>query len=150
MADPIDDALGELAAHLTGLAGVGLRDPDRRRWLEALVIARADRRLLEQDGTDTRWGGVRRVAVERFRHVEEEGWSAHHDDEHDQGELAAAAACYADVAFRQARGLNPSTLPNMWPWSRQWFKPASEPIRNLEKAGALIAAELDRLLRAGD
>jgi hypothetical protein len=35
-----------------------------------------------------------------------------------------------------------------WPWSKKWWKPSSDPIRNLVKAGALIAAEIDRLQRA--
>jgi len=41
--------------------------------------------------------------------------------------------------------LNP---PESWPFTRQTWKPGSA-IRNLEKAGAFIAAELDRLIRAG-
>lgn len=35
------------------------------------------------------------VLVERRRQVEAEGWSSEHDDTHDKGELAGAAACYA-------------------------------------------------------
>lgn len=34
---------------------------------------------------------------------------------------------------------------NGWPWAAKWFKPSDDPIRNLVKAGALIAAEIDRL-----
>jgi hypothetical protein len=30
----------------------------------------------------------------------------------------------------------------------RWWKPSTDPIRNLERAGALIAAEIDRLERA--
>ena len=37
--------------------------------------------------------------------------------------------------------------PDSWPWALGWWKPGTDPIRNLEKAGALIAAEIDRLLR---
>lgn len=32
-----------------------------------------------------------------------------------------------------------------WPWSLNWWKPSSDPIKDLVKAGALIAAEIDRL-----
>ena len=36
-----------------------------------------------------------------------------------------------------------------WPssWNTSWWKPSADPIRNLVKAGALIAAEIDRLQR---
>jgi hypothetical protein len=34
-----------------------------------------------------------------------------------------------------------------WPWDEKWWKPSTNPIRNLVKAGALIAAEIDRLQR---
>jgi hypothetical protein len=35
--------------------------------------------------------GVEMIAAERKRHVEEHGWTPEHDDEHDSGELTAAA-----------------------------------------------------------
>lgn len=38
--------------------------------------------------------------------------------------------------------------PELWPWDVRWWKPSPDPERNLVKAGALIAAELDRLARA--
>ncbi|GAG33310.1 unnamed protein product, partial [marine sediment metagenome] len=36
--------------------------------------------------------------------------------------------------------------PEIWPWDPSWWKPTDER-RNLEKAGALIVAELERLDR---
>jgi len=38
--------------------------------------------------------------------------------------------------------------PNAWPWHPVQWKPSTDPERNLVKAGALIAAEIDRILRA--
>lgn len=35
-----------------------------------------------------------------------------------------------------------------WPWAVRWWKP-KDPIRDLVRAGALIAAEIDRLQRKG-
>jgi hypothetical protein len=36
-----------------------------------------------------------------------------------------------------------------WPWDRAWWKPSpNNRIRDMEKAGALIAAEIDRLQRS--
>lgn len=39
--------------------------------------------------------------------------------------------------------------PREWPWDASWWKPSPDPIANLVKAGALIAAEIDRLQRKG-
>ena len=36
--------------------------------------------------------------------------------------------------------------PDDWPWSDKWWKPKDK-IRDLVRAGALIAAEIDRLQR---
>jgi hypothetical protein len=37
--------------------------------------------------------------------------------------------------------------PDDWPWDWRFWKPSVDPIRDLVKAGALIAAEIDRLQR---
>jgi hypothetical protein len=98
------------------------------------------------------------IAVERLRQIDPneerggEGWSFEHDDEHRGGELAYAAASYAasTVNGQVARDKGGNDL---WPWAPEWDKrPApgasrEERIRALEKAGALIAAEIDRLYR---
>jgi hypothetical protein len=87
--------------------------------------------------------GAERIVAERQRQVSEEGWTPEHDDQHDLGELARAAACYATP-----RLLGGSLPPQDWPWAVKWWKPTpNDRIRELEKAGALIAAEIDRLLR---
>lgn len=88
--------------------------------------------------------GVRAIARERHRQIEQEGWSAEHDDTHTDDNLAIAAACYALPV--RARFL----LTNWWPWNSFWWKPTPDNrIRELEKAGALIAAEIERLERKG-
>jgi hypothetical protein len=94
--------------------------------------------------------GIELITAERQRQITGEGWTPEHDDTHNAGELAEAAACYTDLAAYQSA--NPgSTLdlrrPMGWPWAASWWKPSSDPIRNLAKAGALIAAEIDRLQR---
>jgi hypothetical protein len=69
-------------------------------------------------------------------------------------ELIRAALAYAAFA-----GLSPeerllyAAPPPMWPWKPDWWKPSpgtdeEARIRELAKAGALIAAEIDRLQRA--
>ena len=39
--------------------------------------------------------GAERIAAERQRQVEREGWTADHDAQHTDGSLAWAAVCYA-------------------------------------------------------
>jgi hypothetical protein len=120
--------------------------------------------------------GIELITVERFRQIHKEGFTAEHDDEHTEGELARAAACYASPVriferYDHAMGIN---FVDPWPvgWDECWDKrgaygenragqpsegsnaipdPATysmeERIDLLVKAGALIAAEIDRLLR---
>jgi len=100
--------------------------------------------------------GAQRIATERARQVTQEQWSPEHDDSHRRGELAWAAVCYAapDQVYRHRRHAHDGhNFSDPWPWERRWDKRILEPsvderIRMLEKAGALIAAEIDRLLRA--
>ena len=110
--------------------------------------------------------GVELIAEERTRQITKEGWTTYHDDEHVNGEMAKAAACYADfscpteertIQVALQRGLSEPErfyhvrvqVPVNWPWSAEWWKPSPETrLRELAKAGALIAAEIDRLQRA--
>jgi hypothetical protein len=99
-------------------------------------------------------GGVGVIASERARHLAVEGWTPEHDDEHSKGELAQAAACYAWPPMR------PIEVKKAWPWRGDEWKPelfgvgagefekTEARIRVLAKAGALVAAEIDRLERA--
>lgn len=91
--------------------------------------------------------GVKRIAAERQRQIEREGWTLEHDDEHEHGELAVAGAWYA-IQGTDATMEYPDDDPegSGWPWGKQWCKPKDD-IANLTRAGALIAAEIDRLLR---
>ncbi len=90
------------------------------------------------------------VLAERERHVSVEGWQHEHDDLHDGGALADAAACYAatEPAFCALpfQGVGTQQYRWLWPWDAAWWKPTSRR-RNLVKAGALILAEIERLDR---
>lgn len=93
--------------------------------------------------------GVELIATERERQITSEGWSAAHDDEHDACELNIAADCYLTTAHLTAvGGCGPDDCPDHWPFDESWWKPSDDPIRSLVKAGALIAAEIDRLQRS--
>ena len=99
------------------------------------------------------------IAAERRRQVEGESWKSPHDDGHTEGQLALAAACYAlksaglaSQHYRLGRGgieVSVDALGIYWPFESAAWKPQTS-IRNLVKAGALIAAEIDRRLRAGE
>lgn len=88
--------------------------------------------------------GVQLIADERNRQISAEGWTSAHDDAYSKRELVRAAVAYA------LHGVNQSIVDDsFWPWHIAWWKP-SDNVRNLVKAGALIAAEIDRLLREAD
>lgn len=94
--------------------------------------------------------GVALIEAERDRQRIDEGWTDDHDDDHGRGEMAIAAACYATHGTDAAVEYPDAPwdcLPG-WPWSAGDWKPGTQ-VRNLVKAGALIAAEIDRVLRAG-
>ena len=90
--------------------------------------------------------GVDLIAEERARQIYEESWTPEHDDEHTGCQLVDAASSYAWAAAKQVLR-EPFAQPFTWPWEPAWWKPSDDPIRNLQKAGALIAAEIDRLQR---
>lgn len=84
--------------------------------------------------------------AERYRQIEQEGWSIKHDDEHKTRELAHAGATYALQAGCPAEAFEGTSLPDTWPWSRDWWKPAGFR-RDLVKACALIIAEGEKFDR---
>lgn len=113
------------------------------------------------------------IRIERERQINEEGFDAKHDDDHDGGDLARAAAVYAAPGpiFERHGDDSNVTFADPFPFERAFDKrpyiddeqaqmavrydgvkiiyrqtlPAR--IRMLVKAGALIAAEIDRLQR---
>jgi hypothetical protein len=102
--------------------------------------------------------GADLIAAERRRQVEAEGWTPEHDDEHDDSALLNAARSYELCAAFQLLQHDPEhaesvlvrramDVPPIWPWHPSWWKPSDDPVRNLVKAGALIAAEIDRIQR---
>ena len=89
--------------------------------------------------------GIGLIAEERQRQIEKEGWTAEHDAQHNHNELAEAAVCYATPG--PMRVINHDDgIPYGWPFNKDWWKPSPQDRRReLIKAGALIAAEIDRL-----
>lgn len=89
-----------------------------------------------------RSSGVARIAAERLKQLQHPGISNNADDCYIEGELRDAAIAYAmacgDSDNEAWRGV--------YPWPEGSFKDRGA-IRNLVVAGALIAAEIDRLER---
>lgn len=88
------------------------------------------------------------VGDERLRQVTDEGHDETHDAGHEGNELAWAAFCYLSRA-----ALTPTSsaaVPSMWPWAKAEWKPKESAVRNLVVAAALVTAEIDRRLLAGE
>lgn len=100
--------------------------------------------------------GVTLIAEERGRQVAQHGYSLQHDLEtyrKTPGNMSVAAVCYATMAGSSdyTRNVLREIKPRFWPWSVEDWKPGADNthqsrIKELTKAGALIAAEIDRLL----
>lgn len=94
--------------------------------------------------------GIAAIAAERQRQIDAEGWTPEHDDTHASGEMALAAACYALNTTDDGDGPEIRLVgAEFWPWADEWWKPTDRR-RDLVKAGALIAAEIDRLDRRAE
>jgi hypothetical protein len=120
---------------------------DGKRLEAENQLAAARARIEALEGVLAETTGVSRIAAERTRQMEAEGFSLDHDDQHTDGELALAAAAYAIPAECRDFAENGTPFPFPDTWSPEWWKPSVDRVRELTKAGALIAAEIDRLVR---
>jgi hypothetical protein len=129
-------------------------NPDR---VAALVAAASELECTGRWDDGPRSEGAELIAAERRRHVDVEGWTPEHDAEHDRCELLHAAQNYMELgefiaytgrddAARYYRGRPPREA--VWPPGWSWKPDHTDPVRNLVKAGACIAAEIDRLMAA--
>lgn len=111
----------------------------------------------ENDVEDDTGAGL--IAAERKRQIDQEGWTAAHDAQHTDGSLAHAAICYLangnnDTRIScavqvQDKLLTLRAIPS-WPasWAQTWDRRGSIGYRrSLVVAGALTAAEIDRVAR---
>ena len=87
--------------------------------------------------------GIELIAEERQRQIEVEGWTNEHDAAHDKGQLSILAMLYA-CPLKYRPMLSPLNWFKIMGWDFKWWKP-TERIKELQKVGALAAAEIDRL-----
>lgn len=102
--------------------------------------------------------GIQLIAAERQRQIEKERWTPEHDDQHTDETLPLVAALYAapcDLFEADIEAVGGKILGisfnDPWPasWDDCWDRRQDfDRKRQLIVAGALIAAELDRLNRA--
>lgn len=115
--------------------------------------------------------GIELIAAERERQVTEEEWTSEHDDGHKDNALAWAAVCYAAPGrvYVERQGSDSIAFVDPWPFKGNsdlagrgfydWDKrkrlanyvqmpPPGDRLDYLVKAGALIAAEIDRIQRS--
>jgi hypothetical protein len=109
-----------------------------RNYVRAAYECQLLREMLEKRG------GAGQIAIERARQKSVEGYDQTHDIMHPTDEFCRAAIAYAvhDVSVIPSKG----SVEGWWPekWNAEMFKPKDRK-RNLVRAGALIAAAIDRL-----
>lgn len=132
------ETVRERLSYLEGLNAKGAGTAVKSQQFEIACL----RELLARLESRTAAAAAVDVLAERQRQVAAEGWTASHDDEYQNSELADAAACYAIHAHNQG-----FSTPAHWPWPPTWWK-QTNPRRDLVKAGALILAEIERIDRA--
>lgn len=109
------------------------------QWKQRALRAEADLKRADEANKRMRdcWGyesGVTLIGSERTRQAWR--WPLAHDILHARGELIDAAVCYLQYRSGDSR-------PDLWPWEDESWKPR-DPKSNLVRAGAMIAAEIDR------
>jgi len=124
---------------------------EARKRLAAIAEDREYRRPRKIEGIE-----LFSLELERVR---AKGRTVAHDRQYVLGELAFAGASYAQVEGAQAKVVTQSGKePNVeimgplkiWPWAQQHWKPSNSRLRNIVRAGALLAAEADRLIAEGE
>ena len=93
--------------------------------------------------------GAQMILNERHRQITEEGFDPAHDRLHTANELALAAACYAvnGIDGVQVQEWGEDAFPFVEEYDK---RRKHDRIRSLVIAGALCAAELDRLIAEGE
>jgi len=140
--DPTDRDDGETLLESEVVARTAYGFATRRNGGLLLVVLGGD----PAGAHEPRHDGTARITAERRRQSVVEG----HTAESDRGrarELMAAADCYVAAAQHGPGGWvlvdGSYAPPGGWPWDDSSWKPSDDPTRNLEIAGALIAAAID-------
>lgn len=90
------------------------------------------------------------VKAERQKQINKHGYTPEHDDEHTDGSIADAGACYAATIYIWREDPEePGEVCPVWPWEAKFFKQEEHDRKQqLIIAAAFINAEYDRIVRA--
>lgn len=95
--------------------------------------------------------GMLRISEARRHQIADLGHKPADDDRYEDGDLWKAAHGYLSTTGSYDVGEKPETLavdpPEYWPWDAKHWTPKGS-VEDLARAGALIAAEITRRLRA--
>lgn len=104
----------------------------------------------DRDGSEAITGpAMRAVMMERLEQVERHGYTAAHDDMHDNGDLARGGLAYvmSGLAIAIEDPDLEDAAANQWPFSRELLRPTDD-FTSYVKAAAMLIAEADRIHRA--
>ena len=84
--------------------------------------------------------GIEYIQQEREKQITKHGYTPEHDLMYENNQLMLGALSYLNTAI-----FGPGPGGEDWPFPMEYFKPGTDIVENLSKAGAFIAAEIDRL-----
>jgi hypothetical protein len=119
--------------------------------MEAAIVANDTAEQVRVACKEAVLDGAALIAQERERQVNVEGRTLAMDRLYVNDELPKAAACYLTPHWvRKKMAEDGKSVDPLWPFPAETWKPGDGTtagrVRELVKAGALIAAEIDRLL----
>jgi len=88
--------------------------------------------------------GAELITEERNRQIKIEGYDKEHDKNHDVDTFVKAAISYSVFDLKDLQTNHLYHSYKWWPWEEIYWKPKDR-LRNLVRAGALIAAAIDKL-----
>ena len=84
--------------------------------------------------------GIELIQQEREKQITKHGYTPEHDSGYKHNELLVAALAYINAAIYGEHAGS-----EVWPFAVEYFHGGTNFVEDLTKAGAFIAAELDRL-----
>lgn len=128
----------------------GFNSPEQRDFERLASIAEGwwrrerARQAVEEPRRSIASRGALDILAERKRQVEVEGYDAEHDRNNSVTPTTLGNAAIAYIASSWPPFISENDRPPAtWPWPRKWWKPKDRR-SNLVRAGALIAASIDR------
>ena len=84
--------------------------------------------------------GIKEITEERKKQIEKHGYTAEHDSIYNNDELIMCA-----IAYLEGLVYGEHIAESLWPFDKKYLHLEDGKLGNLKKAGAFIAAEIDRM-----